>query len=96
MRGRTSSHRRDGNHHALVAVAEGLGAYVLDTSQLGGGAPDLFIYSPRLGWLAVEIKAGRGMLRKKQAALQRRVPVSVWRTPDDVIATLTGRKEGTF
>lgn len=96
MRGRTSSHRRDGNHHALVAVAEGLGAYVLDTSQLGGGAPDVMCHTQRLGWFAVEIKAGRGKLRVKQQALQRRVPVSVWRTPDDVIATLTGRKEGTF
>lgn len=92
MRGRTSSHRRDGNHHALVAVAEGLGAYVEDTSQVGRGCPDLFVHTWRLGWFAVEIKAGRGKLRVKQQALQRLVPVSVWRTPEDVIATLTGRQ----
>lgn len=88
MRGRTSAHRRDGNHKALVDVAQRCGAFVLDTSQLGGGAPDIFVFTWPLGWIAVEIKAGKGKLRMKQLALRAVVPVHVWRTEADVLSAL--------
>lgn len=43
MRRRASAHRRDDNHQAVVAALRAAGWYVLDTSQVGGGCPDLFV-----------------------------------------------------
>lgn len=42
MRRRQSAHRRDDNHQAIVAALRAAGWLVLDTSQAGGGIPDLF------------------------------------------------------
>ena len=88
MRGRTSHHRRDANHHELVELANYLGAFVFDTSQVGRGVPDLFVYYRPLGWFPVEIKAGKGKLREGQALLQAVVPIRVWRSREDVYRTL--------
>lgn len=88
VRGRTSHHRRDANHHELAGLAKQLGAHVVDTSQLGHGNPDLFVHYGRLGWFPVEIKAPGGKLRPKQQELQALVHVVNWQSREDVYRTL--------
>lgn len=88
MRGRTSHHRRDANHHDLFGLAKQLGAFVVDTSQLGRGSPDGFVHYGRLGWFPVEIKAPGGKLRPAQKELRARVPVVNWQSREDVYRTL--------
>lgn len=88
MRGRTSHHRRDANHHEFVALAKQLGAFVIDTSQLGHSAPDAFVHYGRLGWFPVEIKAPGGTLSTGQKDLQQQVPIVTWRSREDVYRTL--------
>lgn len=57
MRRRASAHRRDDNHQAIVAALRSGGWFVLDTSQAGGGVPDLFAFkSGRI--VPVEVKDG--------------------------------------
>jgi hypothetical protein len=36
-------HRKDQNHNALVGTLERIGCSVFDTSQVGGGFPDLVV-----------------------------------------------------
>ena len=43
-RRRASAHRRDDNHQAILAALRAAGWFVLDTSQAGGGVPDLFAF----------------------------------------------------
>lgn len=88
MRGRTSQHRRDANHHELTALAEQLGAYVIDLSQLGQGHPDLLVYHCRIGWFPVEVKGPKGTLSQAQKDLHVRVPIYTWRVSEDVYRTL--------
>jgi hypothetical protein len=53
--------RRDDNHTDIVGTFRAIGFSVLDTANLGGGAPDLFVaYNSKYGkftW-AIEIKDG--------------------------------------
>jgi hypothetical protein len=60
---------------------------VLETHQLGNGAPDGFVWSVHTGWFAVEIKSAKGKLLPSQVRLQMCVPVVVWRTRADVCAS---------
>lgn len=100
----------DGNHKQLLDLARQLGCFVLDTSSLGQGAPDAFVWRQRpcpdvwpprtYGWFAVEIKGYRGKLTKAQKDVHARVQVEIWRTEDDVlmfcgVAPLGGRPEET-
>ena len=50
--------RTDANHRELFDLARALGAFVLETHQLGHGAPDGFVWSRGTSWFAVEIKHG--------------------------------------
>lgn len=79
--------RTDGNHRELFDLARSLGAYVIETHQLGRGNPDGFAWSRSTGWMAVEIKSEKGKLREAQIRLQQSVPVVVWRTQADVCAS---------
>jgi hypothetical protein len=76
--------RTDANHRELFDLAETLAGFVLETHQLGNGAPDGFVFSSKTGCFAVEIKTATGKLRPAQIRLQARVPVVVWRKPADV------------
>lgn len=78
--------RIDANHRQLLDLAQDLGGYVLDTHQLGAGAPDAMIWSRDKGWQAVEIKGARGHLTQDQVALHAVVPVRIWRSEQDVLA----------
>jgi hypothetical protein len=51
--------RVDANHAQVVATLRAAGAWVWDTSRLGGGYPDLHVYHPRVGALLLEVKDGR-------------------------------------
>ena len=79
--------RTDANHRELFDLARALGAFVLETHQLGQGAPDGFVWSAGTNWFAVEIKHGTGKLRPAQIRLHERAPVTVWRTTGDVLAS---------
>jgi hypothetical protein len=49
--------RRDDNHTDIVGTFRAIGFSVLDTANLGGGAPDLFVANHINTW-AIEIKDG--------------------------------------
>ena len=76
--------RTDGNHRELLDLARRLGGFVIDTSQLGEGKPDAFVWC-RVKWLAVEIKSARGHLTTAQRTLHAMVPIAIWRTREDVL-----------
>jgi hypothetical protein len=62
--------RTDDNHGAIRAAFRALGAYVMDTSHVGGGFPDLVI-GTRGRWLFVEVKDGaKSPSRRKLTADQ--------------------------
>lgn len=88
---RTSRHK-DANHDAIVKLARQLGGFVIETHTVGNGAPDFFVFirgvRPYLpsGWMAVEVKSGKGKLRAKQEAKGSQVPIAVWRSESDVYA----------
>ena len=79
--------RTDSNHAAIVEAYEAHGCTVLSLARMGDGCPDLLVgYRGRLA--LVEVKAARGRLRPAQEDFQRRWPVRVVRTVDDVQAHL--------
>jgi hypothetical protein len=57
---------------------------------LGDGAPDLFAYTPRTGWLALECKTSKGTLTPEQTHLHRCADVRVVRTVKQALALFTG------
>jgi hypothetical protein len=62
--------KKDANHNEVVEAFKALGADVLDTSNLGGGVPDLII-GCRNAWHLVDVKNpntgyGRRGLNKRQ------------------------------
>lgn len=76
--------RTDGNHRELLDLARRLGGFVIDSSPLGKGAPDAFVFI-RTQWRAVEIKVLRGTLTTAQRTLHAMAPVLIWRTQNDVL-----------
>lgn len=93
-RRRASAHRRDDNHAEIVEALRIAGWFVLDTSQAGGGVPDLF--AVRRGRIVpVEVKDGSkppsarklspSEQRVHQACLAAGVPVVVVETIEDAV-----------
>jgi hypothetical protein len=80
--------RIDANHRELLDAARRLGAVVIHTHQVGGGAPDAFVWTPRTNWIAVEIKTPGGKFKPSQLALQKLCPITVWRNYTDVLDSL--------
>ena len=79
--------RVDGNHRMLLNLAKQLGGYVQDTSQVGSGCPDAFVFTRDKGWTAIEVKdAKAGKLTPYQAIVHEAVPCVIWRTEADVLA----------
>jgi len=77
--------RVDGNHRALLHLARQLGGVVQDTSQVGHGCPDAFVFTRDKGWAAVEVKDARtGTLTPSQVIVHRLSPVLIWQTEGDV------------
>ena len=77
----------DGNHAAIVAAARQMGFEVIDLSGVGRGCPDLLLYSHRTRrFTLVEVKTPSGKVNVLQADFASRVPVSVVRTVDDLLA----------
>jgi hypothetical protein len=57
--------RTDANHREFFDLARAEGDYVIETHQLGNGAPDGFVFSrKRASWFPVEIKTEKGKLRR--------------------------------
>lgn len=81
--------RTDSDHRLLFDLAKRLGAGVIETYMVGGGCPDGFVWAPNPGrWFAVEIKADDGELTPDQREVHALVPIEIWRTHRDVMATL--------
>ena len=58
--------RKDLVHKPIVAALEARGFVVIDTSSLGGGAPDVFVYNPpNKQWEPMEFKSGNDVRQKK-------------------------------
>ena len=51
------AHRQDGNHHEICDEFTRLGAFVVDTSPLGDGRPDIFVGIDGV-FMPIEIKDG--------------------------------------
>jgi len=85
--------RRDRNQCEIVEGLRALSFCVLDVSQLGGAALDLFVggWSMRLGcyaWVQVEVKVSSGQLTKgEQEHLTKwsELPIIVARSIEDVV-----------
>jgi hypothetical protein len=89
--------RRDDNEAALVAVAEKLGAFWVESPPLDG-----WLYHARTGWVPVEIKQPHreGYASEFTKAQKRffawcianKARWLVWRTEEDVLRDLNARK----
>ena len=76
-------------HHA--EIRDGLrkcGVYVMDLSKAGRGCPDLLCFTPRTGWIPLEVKTKRTgkRLTKGQAIVHARVPILVIDSLDQGLA----------
>jgi hypothetical protein len=88
--------RVDANHAQVVATLRAAGAWVWDTSRLGGGFPDLLVYHPRAGGaFLVEVKDGRRppserRLTPAEERFARAYPgrLVVVCSPDDALAAI--------
>lgn len=83
-------HRRDAIHKAVVEEFRRLGCSVADTSQMGGGCPDLFVADPEGQFFCVEIKAGKGNVSATQIRFAQNWngPVYVVRDAETARSTL--------
>jgi Holliday junction resolvase len=81
--------KRDANEKAIVEALEAYGAYVFRVS--GEGVPDLFVHY-RGVWTPLEVKAKRGTLTKRQAAVTHAIPIV--RTVDEALAAIGVKGQG--
>lgn len=80
----------DTAHAAIVNALRGVGGVVIDLSGVGGGVPDLLVYSSRTGcYYLLEVKAARGRLTAAQGAwhaAHRSLPrVAIVRSVDEAL-----------
>lgn len=83
--------KKDTTHKPLRdhAVAHGSVVVTVDvTNDWQEGYPDWFLYNPRCGWKAIEIKGARTPVSEKQQDFARRAPVDVCRTTQDLDAVI--------
>lgn len=83
----------DDNHADIVQTFRGLGASVLDLSQMGGGCPDLLVAfqaPPRHEWrnVLVEIKDGEKQPSKQKLTPDQQVFFDYWKGPRFIVATV--------
>lgn len=84
----------DANHQEIVRILQLAGCSVLSLASLGGGVPDLLVYSPRIRQtFLAEVKSPGGSLRKSQQdfVLQWTGPVYVVTNTTDALAAADGR-----
>lgn len=79
--------RRDGNHKQLVAQLLGVGYSVLDTADLGHGAPDLVVGANGIN-LLLEVKNPEQPPSKRKLTPQEQDFRNDWRGQYDVVETL--------
>ena len=77
--------RTDRNHAGIVEAFRSLGWGVWDTSQLGGGGPDLVVWRSGVVKM-VEVKDAGGTLTPAQRKFHTTAPVTVVRSLEDVEA----------
>ena len=87
-------HRHDANHAQIIATMRGVGAFVVDTSSLGGFMDAIVAFRGR--WLVMEFKNretsyGRAGLSRNQQALAAAAgdaPVYEVDSPDEALRIL--------
>jgi len=79
--------RRDGNHKQLVDQLLGVGYSVLDTADLGHGAPDLVVGANGIN-LLLEVKNPEQPPSKRKLTPQEQDFCNDWRGQYDVVETI--------
>lgn len=64
--------RTDANHADIRDALRGVGAYVVDTSAVGDGYPDLTV-GWRGRWLLVEVKDGKKSPSKRRLTIDQQI-----------------------
>jgi hypothetical protein len=81
-------HRKDGNQDAIEERLYKLPVTLVNTTQLGGGAPDLMVVAENHRFVWLEIKVPGEKRRKSQVEFQRkhwRLPIHVVESADDAL-----------
>lgn len=79
-------HRRDAVHRDCLAVLRQLPLLVVDTSQLGGGIPDLLlVYQWRCCWVEVKTRSARLRANQKEFARRAQAPVFCVRSAEEAL-----------
>ena len=79
--------RLDTNHVEIADAYRAMGYLVLSLARHGDGVPDLLVHRADVGLRLVEVKFGKGKLRRQQEAFQAKGwPVSVVRSVEDFTA----------
>lgn len=86
-----NQHARDGNHGSITRTFQALGCTVQDTSQVGGGFPDLVVAVFGTSYL-VEVKSDDGKLSPSQVGFCDRWRGAVYmvKTDNDVVNMVQG------
>jgi hypothetical protein len=89
--------RKDHNHTDIVGTFRACHCSVLDTSQLGKGAPDLVVGVDKFTTLCIEIKDGKKPPSARKLTPDEQAFMETWRgryeivtSVDDVINLLKG------
>lgn len=68
--------RKDRSHKRIVDGLRERGLTIVETYQLGNGAPDFFVFARKTGyWLAIEVKAHDTPIPQKQVDFHRKTCV---------------------
>lgn len=78
----------DANQREIVQTLRKCGVSVQSLAQLGKGVPDLLIYSPRSGYMLLEIKDGRRKPSERRLTEDEQRWIQNWRGPVHKIETV--------
>lgn len=85
MRRGGAGKKRDDAEPAIIQALRQMQCCVVQLH--GPGVPDLLVWHPRLGYMVMEVKTGKGsLLRPSQQELARQMPIHVVRSVDDALA----------
>ena len=80
--------RVDRNHPEIVSALCAVGCSVLSLASLGGGIPDLLIFSPRRGYVLLEIKDGSRIPSQRRLTDDQRDFHATWTGPISVVTSV--------
>ena len=80
--------RLDGNHPQIVSALRAVGCSVLSLASLGGGIPDLLIFSPRRGYVLLEVKDGSRIPSQRRLTEDQKEFHAAWLGPISVVTSV--------